>query len=179
VRLDMNLPVSVFTLLAAALLQDLIPATPAFPVKFGFLTAVALYAALTKPVTVALTVTLWAGCLTDALGGLPLFCTASFLWICYGAVRLLQRVFLEATVVQGALLTACAGVLQTVWTRIWVATGEPFFAWYTLERLGYSAVAGLAAGLTGFALCGLSDRASGIVKPVKESNGILWAETDR
>jgi hypothetical protein len=54
-RLDMNLPVVAFTLFAAALLQDMIPATPALPVKIGFLTAVALYHMLTKPVLVALT----------------------------------------------------------------------------------------------------------------------------
>ena len=178
-RLDMNLPVALFTLFVAALLQDRIPATPAFPAKIGLLTAVALHAALTKPMTVALTVALWAGGLTDALGGLPLVCTSAFLWLVYGAVRLLQRVFLEGTLVQGTLLTGCVAVLQTVWTRLWVDTGEAFFAWHTLERLGYSALAGLVAGLAGFALCGLADRLSGNVKPAKESHGILWAETDR
>ena len=178
-RLDMNLPVVAFTLFAAALLQDLIPATSAFPVKIVFLTAVALYAMLTKPVWVALTALVWAGGLTDALGGLPLFCTFGFLLVLYGVVRLLQRVFLEATLVQGTLLAACAALAQTVWTRLWAGTGEPFFAWHTLTALGYAAPAGLVAGFVGFALCGLADRVSGIVKPLKESNGILWAETNR
>ena len=178
-RLDMNLPVLAFALLAAALLQDLIPATPAFPVKFGFLTAVALYAALTKPVWVALTAAVWAGGLTDALGGLPLLCTAGFLVVAYGLVRLMQRVFLEATLVQGALLVAGAAVLQALWTRLWLETGVPIFSWHTLELLGYSVPAGMVAGLAGFAMCGLADRVSGNVKPVKEGHGILWAETDR
>ena len=178
-RLDMNLPVVLFTLFTAALLQDLIPATPAFPVKIVFLTAVALHAALTKPVWVALTAQAWAGGLTDALGGLPLFCTFTFLVVMYGVARMLQRVFLEATLLQGTLLVGCAAVAQTVWTRLWAGTGEPFFEWQTLLALVYAAPAGCVAGFTGYLLCGLADRFSGNVKPVKESHGILWAETDR
>ena len=178
-RLDMNLLVMLFTLFAAALLQDLIPVKPAFPVKIVFLTSVALYAALTKPVWVALTAQAWAGGLTDALGGLPLFCTFSFLLVMYGVARMLQRVFREATLVQGTLLVGCAAVGQMLWTRLWAGTGEPFFEWQTLMALGYAVPAGGVAGLVGFALCGLADRVSGNVKPVKESNGLLWAETDR
>ena len=178
-RLDMNLPVAAFTLFVAALLQDLIPVTPSFPVKFGFLTAVALHAALTKPVWVALTVAVWAGGLTDALGGLQPLCTAGFLLAAYGLVRLMQRVFVEATLLQGTLLVAGVSVLQSVWTRLWVETGVPFLSWQTLELLGYAVPAGMVAGFAGFAMCGLADRVSGNVRPVKEGNGILWAETDR
>lgn len=178
-RLDMNLPVAAVTLFAAALLQDLIPATPLLPVKLGFLTAVALHAALTKPVWVALTVAVWAGGLTDALGGLPPCCTAGFLSAVYGLARLMQRAAVEATLLQGTLLVAAASVLQTVWTRLWVETGVPFLSWQTLALLGYAVPAGMVAGFVGFAMCGLADRVSGNVKPVKEGNGILWAETDR
>ena len=178
-RVDMNLPVAGFTLFVAALVQDLIPVTSAFPAKIVFLTAVALYAALTRPVAQALTVAVWAGGLTDALGGLPPLCTPGFLVVAYGLVRLMQRVFLEATLVQGTLLVAAAAVLQALWTRLWVGTGEPFFSLNTLMLLGYSVPAGMMAGLAGFAMCGLTDRISGNVKPVKEGNGILWAETDR
>ncbi len=178
-RLDMHLPVAIFVLLAAALLQDLIPASPVFPVKLGFLTAVALHAALTKPMWVALTVAVWAGGLTDALGGLPLLCTTCFLICAYGLVRMLQRFFLDATLIQGPLLVAAAAVLQLVWTRLWAGGGAPFFSMRTLVLLGYTIPAGMAAGFAGFAMCGLVDRVSGIVKPVKEGHGILWAETDR
>ena len=177
-RLDMHLPVAVFTLFAAALLQDMIPATPRFPVKIVFLTAVALHAALTRPVWVALTVAVWAGGFTDALGGLPPLCTTAFLLMAYGATRLMQRVFLVAGVVQGALLTAAASALQLAWTRLW-AGGGALSAVQMLELLGYSVLAGLAAGLASFAICGLADRFSGLVKPAKESNGILWAENNR
>ena len=178
-RLDMNLPVVALALFAAAVAQDQIPVTPLVPVKIGFLTAAGLYFALTKPVPVALTALVWAGGLTDALGGLPLFCTLSFLLVAYGVAHVLQRVFLEATLVQGTLLVACAAVVQTLWTRVWAGAGEPFFEWHTLTVLGAAVPAGMVAGFVGFAVCGLADRVSGNVKPVKESNGLLWAETNR
>ncbi len=179
-RLDMNLPVVVVTLLAAAVLQDAIPAAPGFPVKICFLTSVALYHALTKPLAVALTALVWAGGLTDALGGLPLFLTFGFLVLMFGAVRMMQRVFLEATLVQGTLLIAGVAVAQWVWTRLLTdGAGGPFFAWDTLVTAGYAVPAGMVAGLVGFGMGGLADRVSGNLKPVKESNGLLWAETDR
>jgi cell shape-determining protein MreD len=179
VRLDPHLPVVAVALFAAAAAQDLIPVTVSLPAKLPFLTAVGLYLALTKPVSVALTSLVWAGLLTDALGGLPLFCTAGFLLLAYGAVRILQRWFLEATFIQGTVLTACAALLQMVWTRAWVKTGAVFFSWQTLSALGWSALVGGIAGGAGFAICGWLDRISGNVKPVKEGNGILWAETAR
>ena len=178
-RLDMNLPVMAFVLFAAAAAQDLIPTLPHLPAKLVFLTAAALYFALTRPTTVALTAQVWAGGLTDALGGLPLFCTLSFLLVAYCVVRVLQRMVLEATLVQGLLLVACVSVAQTLWTRAWLGSGEPIFVWHTLATLSASALAGMVAGGVGFAVCGLMDRISGNVKPVKEGNGILWAETDR
>ncbi len=178
-RLDMNLPVVAVTLFAAALLQDMIPATPVLPVKIGFLTAVALYHMLTKPALVALTALVWAGGVTDALGGLPVFCTTGFLLVAYGAVRLLKRMFLEATLLQGTLLVACAAVVQTLWTRAWLGLPEPASVWRALVAAGYAVPAGLVAGCSSFAVCGLIDRLSGNKRPVKEENGILWAETDR
>lgn len=178
-RVDMHLPTSVFCVFSAALLQDMVPVTETLPAKIVFLTGVALYAMLAKPLWVALTVTVWAGGLTDALGGLPLLCTSGFLLVVFGAVRLLQRVFLEATLAQGMLLTACVAVCQWVWTRLFVSTGAPFFVWQTAMVLGYAALGGLVAGFFGFALCGWADRMAGIVKPAKEGHGILWAETNR
>ncbi len=178
-RLDPYVPAVAFTLLLAAAAQDLVPVGRQVPVKLVFLTAVGLCQAMTKPLTVGLTALVWAGLLTDALGGLPLFCTTSFLLLAFGAVRMMQRVFLEASPAQGALLVAVASLAQLIWTHAWVRTGEPVLAWHTLAALGASVPAGLVAGFAGFAVCGLTDRVSGLVKPVKESNGILWAETDR
>jgi hypothetical protein len=177
-RLDPSLPAVGFTLLAAAAAQELIPVTRDIPVKLVFLSAVGLYHAMTKPLGAGLTALVWAGALTDALGGLPLFCTASFLLLAFGAVRVMQRVFLEASLVQGTLLVAVVSLAQIVWTQLWVRS-EPVFAWHSLEVLGASVPAGMVAGFAGFAVCGLTDRASGVVKPVKEGNGVLWAEADR
>ena len=66
-RVDMSIPVFGVSLLAAAVAQDVAPVLPVLPVKPVFLTAVALYAMLTRPVWVALPVTVWAGGLTDAM----------------------------------------------------------------------------------------------------------------
>ncbi|HRR34204.1 MAG TPA: hypothetical protein P5026_08915 [Kiritimatiellia bacterium] len=178
-RVDMQFPVLVFTLLMAALMQDLSPVIDAFPVKPVFLTAVALYAALTRPIWVALTAAVWAGGLTDTLGDLPPLCTPLFLMLLYGSVRLLQRVFLVAGLLQGALLTAAAAAAQWLWTRLWLHGSAALATLESLKVLGYTVQAGLLAGLTGFVFCGLTDRLSGLVKPVKEGHGILWAETDR
>ncbi len=178
-RLDPNLPVVAACLFAAACAQELVPAPPQAPVKAVFLTAVGLYFALTRPVAMALTVLVWAGALTDALGGLPLACTLTFLMAVYVGVRLLQRAFLEATVFQGTLLVGCVSVVQVVWTRLWAHAGGPLFSWETLVRLEWALPVGMAAGFVGFAVCGLADRLSGNVRPVKESDGVLWAETNR
>jgi hypothetical protein len=178
-RVDMHLPVLVFTLFIAALTQDLFPVTAAFPVKPVFLTAVALYAALTRPVWIALTAMVWAGGLTDALGGLPPLCTPIFLILLYAATRLLQRVFLEAGLLQGVLITAAAAAAQWIWTQLWLHGGAALFTLENLKLLVYTIPAGMLAGFIGFIFCGLTDRLSGLVKPVEEGHGILWAETDR
>ena len=178
-RVDMYLPVLAFTLFIAALIQDLTPVTTTFPVKPVFLTAVALYAMLTRPVWIALTAAIWAGGLTDALGGLPPLCTPIFLLLSYAAVRLLQRVFLEAGLLRGALVTAVAAAAQWFWTQLWLHGGAALFTLENLKLLAYTVPAGMLAGFTGFIFCGLTDRLSGLVKPVEEGHGILWAETDR
>lgn len=178
-RLDPSLPVAAACLLVAACAQELVPISSHLPVKIVFLTAVGLYFALTRPTAAALTALVWAGLLTDALGGLPLACTLSFLLTVYVGVRLLQRVFLEATLFQGTLLVGCASVAQVIWTRVWIRTGVPLFSWDMLTLVGAALPAGMVAGWIGFAVCGLADRLSGNVRPVKANDGILWAETDR
>ncbi len=178
-RVDMNIPVLGVSLLAAAVLQDLAPVAPALPVKPVFLTALALYVMLTRPIWVALAVTVWAGGLTDALGGLPLLCTSGFLLLTYGAVRLMQRVFLEASWLHGMLLTAVVASAQMAWTIVWSGAIRPLLEFRTLTVLGCALPVGMVAGLAVFAFCGFADRLAGIVKPTKEDHGILWAETNR
>lgn len=101
--LDMNLPVVAFTLFALPRCRRTdpghagVPRENRFPdgQRRGYVDETGLR---------ALTALVWAGGLTDALGGLPLFCTFGFLLTLYGVVRLLQRVRFEATLVQGARL---------------------------------------------------------------------------
>ncbi|MDR2849012.1 MAG: hypothetical protein LBW77_00455, partial [Verrucomicrobiota bacterium] len=108
-------------------------------------------------------------------------CTTSLLLLAAGGVRLMRRVFPEPGFVFGVVLMTGLAVAQAVWTRLWAggATGGAFFAWRTVELLGYALPAGLAAGVAGFAMCGWADRLSGLVRPVKEGHGILWAENNR
>ena len=174
----MELPVLALELFVAGLAQDLLPAWQWLPVKIGFLTAVALWAALTKPALVALVAAVWAGAATDALGGLPMLCTSVFLLAMVPATRGLRTIFLEPNVWHGMLYVAVAAMAQSFWTGLWLSGVTPGFGEGVMRCL-YSFPAGLIAGGVGFAWCGLMDRLSGSVKPVEEGNGILWSETDR
>lgn len=183
-RLDMNLPVAALALLIAAAAQDLMPVHAWLPVKPVFLTGVALYFMMTRPLLIAVTVLLWAGAFTDALGGLPRFGTPVFLLAILGGVRALQRTLLNATLLnatlwQGALLCGIVSLAQVAWTLLWVRTGEPFLGWRTLELLMASVPAGLIAGWTGFAFCRLLDRISGSVVETKDADGLRWTDPDR
>jgi len=158
-RVDANLVLVVVAVLVAAALQDRIPATGLVPVKWPFLTAVALYYALMRPVLVALTVGVWAGLLTDVLGGLPPGCTCVFLGLMYVAARFLQRVALDATVAAGMVLTCGAAAFQQVWTRMWVkGTGVEVFSLEMLRLTGVAALVGLLVGGAVFLILGRLER---------------------
>ncbi|MDD5706523.1 MAG: hypothetical protein PHR35_11400 [Kiritimatiellae bacterium] len=77
--MKLDLPVMLMALSVAAALQALLPAMPWTPLKVPLLTAVALYYALRRQPARALTAALWAGILTDALGGVPPGVSALFL----------------------------------------------------------------------------------------------------
>jgi len=159
IRVDANLVLVGVAVLVAAALQDLIPATAAVPVKWPFLTAVALYYALMRPVLVALTVVIWAGLLTDVLGGLPPGCTCVFLGLMYVAARFLQRVALEVAVATGMALTCGGAMLQQVWTRMWVkGTGVDVFSLEMLRLVGFAALVGLVVGGAVFLVLGRLER---------------------
>lgn len=173
-RADMELPVLLLALAVAALLQDLSPAPPAGCMKAGFLTGVALYAAVVKPAGVALVAALWAGALTDALGGLPLLCTSVFLFVAYGLVRAGVRVAGRLAWWQVAALLVAAGAGQAVWTRAVAGTGGAWLAWRTLGAVCWAALAGGLAGAVVFAVYGVADRVSGNLKPAEEGHGVQW-----
>lgn len=178
-RVDLNVPVLLLNVFLAALLQDTIPAMPRLPVKICFLTAVSLHAAVFKPFRIAFPAALLAGAATDALGGLPLPCTACFLLAAAGAARLLRKIFPAPGRGCGIPLVAAAALLQGVWTRVWLGAGapEPFGPW--LARWVYLFPAGALAGGVGFAWCGLADRLAGLPGPAEEGNGIAWQDADR
>lgn len=70
--MKLDLPVLLLLLLPAAAIQTLLPPLPLpVPLKLPLLPAVALYYALEREWAIALVAALWAGILTDALGGVP------------------------------------------------------------------------------------------------------------
>lgn len=166
-------------LLSAAAMQDLAPVTELLPVKPFFLTAVALYMALTRPAWQALTLILWAGAFTDLLGGTALMCTPLFLLLIYGIIRIMKRVFTEAGILHGILLTAMASALQMVWIALWGGGWVALLTLRTWVLAGCSLPMGLFAGLVIFTLCGAIDLRSGIISAMKEGNDILWTKADR
>jgi len=177
-RTAVNLPVMGFTIILAAFVQDMLPVTEWLPVKIGFLTAVALFYVLSRPFMKALTAVVWAGILTDALGGLPLFCTVSFLLFMFAVVHFLRSMIYGVNILTGMVLCAGFSCVQMMWTRVWAGAAGAGDFWYGFALLGYSIIAGAIAGAIGFAVCLLVDSFSGCIKPVKEKNGLSWTKAD-
>lgn len=174
-RSDINLPVIGVMLLLAAVLQDMISVSLWIPVKLNFLSVVALFYMITRPFVKALLAVVWAGALTDALGGLPVFCTVGFLLCAYGAVHALRSMIYRASIFSGAVLGAGLGCAQTLWTSIWVGAAG---GWHTLALAGYSILIGAVVGGVGFAICLLTDNLSGCVQTAKEENDLSWSKAD-
>ena len=177
-RNDINLLVMGFVLLLAAVLQDMISISVLMPVKIGFLSSVAIFYMITRPFSKALPALIWAGMLTDALGGLPAFCTVGFLFCAYGAVHALRNTIYGVNIFTGMILCAGLSCMQMIWTRIWAGASGSTGIWYSFALLGYSILAGVIAGGTGFAICLLIDALSGCAKPMKEKNGLSWSKAD-
>jgi len=177
-RSDINLPVMGVTILLAALLQDMISVSAWLPVKISFLSAVALFYIITRPFYKALLALVWAGMLTDALGGLPAFCTIGFLLCVCGAMHAVRSLIDSANLLTGVVLCAALACVQMLWTRIWSGADGGAGIGYSFTLLGYSIVAGAIAGGAGFAICQLTDNLSGCVKTAKEKNGLSWSKAD-
>lgn len=175
---DINLPVMMVTILTAAILQDMIPVSIWLPVKIVFLTAVALFYMITRPLSKALLPVVWAGILTDALGGLPVFCTVTFLLCAYAAMHALRSVIYMANIVTGIIVCAGLACVQMIWTRIWAGLSGSAGIWHSFAILGYSVLAGAIAGGAGFAICRLTDRLSGCSHPAKEKHDLSWSKAD-
>lgn len=178
-RVDMEPVVLAVNLFCAAFFQDTIPAMPHMPVKFCFLTAVALYVTLTRPAHYALPAALLAGAATDALGGIPQPCTFFYFLLAVGMTRFWKRTVPASRLPHGMLLTAFCSLFQGIWTYLWLGSAYSLSPGQWAARMGYLFLSGLVAGWAGFAWCGLIDRYSGLKKPMEEDNGAAWSETDR
>jgi cell shape-determining protein MreD len=175
---DMSLVLSIVSVLIATILQDMIPATALLPVKGYFLTAVAAYYVLAKPKLISAVIVIWAGILTDVLGGLPHGCTLVFLFFTYAFLLLLKRILVEATIWHGTVLMAILSIIQQLWTHVWVRnTGIQIFSLDMLKIAGFSAIMGLLTGFSMFLLCAWLERFKGVVdrpsNDVEGMNGIV------
>ena len=178
-RIDMEFPVLIVNLLFTALLQEMVPVTPWLPVKLFFLTALSLYAALAKPLRVALATAVLAGGFNDLLGGIDPPCTSCFLLAMVGITSFLKRSFLRANILQGLFLVAVVSVFQGIWTLIWTGNSDLLTWGERFARWGALFPAGMIAGGVGFAWCGFIDLFSGLTQPAEEEDGIRWTKTDR
>jgi cell shape-determining protein MreD len=104
--MNANLPVILMLLGAAAALQGALPSIPGSPLKIPLLAAVAFYYALDRQTLLSVVVALWAGILTDGLGGVPPGTSAVVLSIIVLVVAGLRQIMPEATWASAALLGA-------------------------------------------------------------------------
>lgn len=128
-RLD--LPVMLLMLLLAAAVQTLSPILPLGFLKVPFLMGVVIYYALCRPPFHALNAALWAGILTDALGGVPHGTTSFFLLFAALLLLALRRVLPEdsagTAAFLGGVLAPTLGFAQYVVLRS---------QWETRPRMG-------------------------------------------
>lgn len=177
-RPDMSLILGIVAVLVATVLQDMIPVTTLLPVKGFFLTAVAAYYVLAKPKLMSVVIVIWAGILTDVLGGLPNGCIFVFLLVVYALLLVCKRILIEATILQGTLLMAILSIFQQVWTHLWIRqSGITIFSMDMLKLAGASAVMGLLVGFSMFLMCAWLERFKGVVDQTSTAgegiNGIV------
>ncbi|MBO4287986.1 MAG: hypothetical protein J5985_07475 [Kiritimatiellae bacterium] len=163
-------------LFAAALLQDLLPVTPAWPVKFPFLTGVAVWMVVRHAAEEALVCALWAGLLTDALGDLPLMCTSCFLFCLYGIAWFLLRFDPAPAFWRVVLFCGAAAPLQVLWIQFWIGGKQLLTFVQILARCALAFPAGLVAGTVGMALVAGLDHLSGRRQASEARHGIFQAE---
>jgi rod shape-determining protein MreD len=104
--MTLDLPVMLMLLGSAAALQTALPPIPGSLLKFPLLAAVAFYYASNRPIWVTLVVALWAGILTDGLGGVPPGTSAIVLALIALVLAGLRNVVPEASWSSAAVLGA-------------------------------------------------------------------------
>lgn len=169
--MKLDLPVMVAALLVAATLQELLPPVPlgGLDLKVQLLPAIALYYLERRPWPMALCAALWAGILTDSLGGLPGGLSA-FTLLCAGGVVLLVRDASERrsplrACLPGAILAFVMGVAQGARLALSPASA-PFLSSVAaaLKLMPLGALAAIAAD----AALGRIDFLAGNVEPIRE-----------
>lgn len=174
---SLRLAIMFFTLLLAALLQDLIPVSQWLPAKCPLLMAVAIYTILHHSSGIALAGAVWAGGLTDVLGQLPPLCTSTYLLLAYLAIQMLQQIIRLNGILQGILLTAVLAMLHPLWVAFWHHSAVPLTFLTLGEQMIHALRTGCVAGIIGIGLCRWIDHLAGLVQPKKEHHDVAW-ETD-
>ena len=162
-RLD--LPVMLIVLTLSAVAQNLLPGMPGSPLKIPFLSGVVVYYALNRPQVMALVAAVWAGWLTDSAGGLPSFCTATFLLLLTLVLRPMRRFLLDGSF--AGVVAAATGValVQALWQLTWARLVLPGSVWRVAGDLVLLLPAGAVAGATAYGLGCALDQFAGNVKP--------------
>ena len=169
--MKLDLPVLILLLLLAAALQTLLPPLLLpVPLKIPLLPAVALYYALEREWAVALVAALWAGILTDALGGVPGGTSSIVLFLVACGLLPARKVLPEDSAfpaaAAGAATALVLGLAQYVsLLRRW-ETPPPFLA--SLASLAAIALLSAATAIVVAALARRIDLLAGNVKPRNE-----------
>jgi hypothetical protein len=161
-RLD--LPVMLIVLALAAAAQNLLPGMPGSPLKVPFLSGVAVYYALNRPLALALVAAAAAGWLTDSTGGLPASCTATFLLLLALGVRPLRRLLLDGSFAGVVAAGTCVALLQALWQLCWARLTLSGSAWHIAGDVVLLLPAGAVAGAVAYGLAHTLDLFAGNVK---------------
>jgi rod shape-determining protein MreD len=158
--------VMAFLLLAAGVLQSLIPAADWLASsKTPFLLAVAIYYALTHNRGVTAAAAILAGVMQDSLSRIPVgysaFCFAGFALI----VHHLRGVLFRDSVLTVAVLGAALGALTKLALYVMLLLGTDTVSvpvWWLLLGMAGSALLGLLAAPVVWAVAGMLERQVGI-----------------
>lgn len=172
-RNRLEIPLILIALLAATIAQELLPTLSSVPGKPPLLLATAIYFVLRHTFAAATTIALWAGWLCDTPNGMPLLCTASFIFVVYLVYRALQQILLDNALLQGSLMMVLAAPLHRTWLKMF--GGIPFAeaSPHWLLTTGTLMLVGLVTGLFVFLMCSLLEGATGMKVVVKEQDGAL------
>lgn len=168
--MKMDAPVVILLLGGAAAMQALLPPLPGSPLKLPLLAAVAFYYALNREVLAAVTVGLWAGIMTDGLGGVPPGASSVFLALLAIVMAGLRAFLPEASRGIAAILGAIGASLLMM--AQWLAFGPQgwsvFRGWPLLQAFLIMIPAGALATAGVWEMARHLDRMAGNIVPPKE-----------